>query len=286
MTTPTALRAAPAPWAFYAPTADERITAALDLAGIRPGERFIDLGCGDGRVLVEAAARGARVHGIELDPDLAGYARENLARAGYTGTVESADFFEANLDADVLYAYLTPAILARLRDRFAALPAGTRIVTPVYGIAGWETAASSGGCHLFRLPAAPEAPPSEYGWLVRGTVLSTPAGRHCLVPLYLSAPAGPVRLEVESETFEWVRLRPGLGYLDSPGVVPVDFIANGAPVGHCTRAIVRAGRHEIDLAVVSASDGFGRREFSANEGFAFQRELARRIAAARSGGGS
>src|SRR5207302_5004295 len=80
-------------WPFWAGTSDERVDEALRLAGLRPGERLLDLGCGDGRVLLRAAeAYGATVIGVELDSGLAATARQRLAAAGVDGTVLEADF--------------------------------------------------------------------------------------------------------------------------------------------------------------------------------------------------
>ena len=64
-------RAGSKPWAFWSPASDELIQGALALAEVGPGTRFLDLGCGDGRVLVAAARRGAAVRGVEIDPVMA-----------------------------------------------------------------------------------------------------------------------------------------------------------------------------------------------------------------------
>src|ERR1041385_8452729 len=89
---------------FWAPTPEGSMLEALDLAGIEPGTRFLDLGCGDGRVLIEAAKRGASVRGIDIDPEMAEVARARLEEAGIPGTVEVADIAVADLCADVIYA--------------------------------------------------------------------------------------------------------------------------------------------------------------------------------------
>src|SRR3972149_3060354 len=114
------------PWAFWAPTPDEFVERALDLADVRPGTRFLDLGCGDGRVLVAAARRGAEVRGMEINPRLAETARANLQAAAVPGRVDVVDMFTASIDADVVYAYLTPVTLSLLRAGLAPHGPGTR----------------------------------------------------------------------------------------------------------------------------------------------------------------
>lgn len=60
------LRGAP-----YLPTLDKQMHTALDLAGLEPGQTLLELGCGDGKVLIAAAERGWNVVGYELNPLLA-----------------------------------------------------------------------------------------------------------------------------------------------------------------------------------------------------------------------
>src|SRR3954471_3190538 len=105
---------APAPgWPFWAATSDERIDRAFDLARLEPGEHLIDLGCGDGRVLLRAAVlREAKVTGVELDGALAASARQLLADHHAAGDVLETDFSSGDVpleDADVVFAYLSPA---------------------------------------------------------------------------------------------------------------------------------------------------------------------------------
>jgi len=52
----------------YLPTLRKQIEAALDLIDLQPGETLLELGSGDGRVMLAAARRGLRVVGIELNP--------------------------------------------------------------------------------------------------------------------------------------------------------------------------------------------------------------------------
>lgn len=93
----------------------EHIEDALDLAELRAGERLVDLGSGDGRVLLSAARRGARALGYELDSDLASQARDLAARAGLDIEVVEEDYRRVTIEAEVVYAFLTPAAVGRLR---------------------------------------------------------------------------------------------------------------------------------------------------------------------------
>src|SRR5579862_7428539 len=78
----------------------------LELANIRPGETVYDLGCGDGRILIEAAQRyKAKAVGIEISPKIADQARLQVKKAGLAQKVQviQGDLLEADLTgADVV----------------------------------------------------------------------------------------------------------------------------------------------------------------------------------------
>ena len=82
-----------APWV---PTPQELVDTMLDMATVSAGDLVIDLGAGDGRVVISAAHRGARAIGVELDPGLVALAKTNAATAGVDALTEfvTADIFE------------------------------------------------------------------------------------------------------------------------------------------------------------------------------------------------
>lgn len=104
----------------------------LAVAGSRPGALVIDLGCGDGRLAIAAALAGCRAIGVERDPDLAERARAAASDAGVTDrvTITTGDARDLDLGAaDVVFAFLPPAVLAELLPGIlAALRPGARVV--------------------------------------------------------------------------------------------------------------------------------------------------------------
>jgi precorrin-6B methylase 2 len=95
----------------YVPTVKEDVELMLDVADVQPDDYVIDLGSGDGRIVIAAARRGALGHGVELDPELASLARVNSQEAGVADRVafEQGDIFEADIDrATVVTLYLFP----------------------------------------------------------------------------------------------------------------------------------------------------------------------------------
>ena len=114
----------------------------LAIAGTGPEDLVVDLGSGDGRIVIDAAVKyGARGIGLELDPKLVQISRDNALAAGVAGRTafHEADVLKADFSsATVVTAYLLPWLLARLGNTFLNdLRPGTRIVTHAFLLSGW-----------------------------------------------------------------------------------------------------------------------------------------------------
>ena len=123
-------------------TTPDRVTVAmLAIAGVGPRDRVIDLGSGDGRIVITAARRfGARGLGVEIDPALVERSRANARQAGVEGRVEfrEQDLFKTELTAaTVVTMYLLPDVNLALRPSLLALAPGTRIVSHDWDMADW-----------------------------------------------------------------------------------------------------------------------------------------------------
>lgn len=121
----------------YVPTPMPVVQKMLQMAQVRRGDMLIDLGCGDGRIVVAAAQRhGARGLGIDLDPVRIEEARASARKEGLDGRVEFrvGDLFEADLSpADVVTLYLLPSVNARLRPQlWRQLRVGSRVVSHAF----------------------------------------------------------------------------------------------------------------------------------------------------------
>ncbi len=121
---------------------DAVVERMLYLAQPKAGERLVDLGSGDGRIVIEAAKRfGARGLGVEIDPRLVDLARENARRAGVESlaTFEVRDLFETDLrGVSVVTMYLLPEVNLKLLPRFIdQLKPGARIVSHDYDLGPW-----------------------------------------------------------------------------------------------------------------------------------------------------
>jgi len=161
-------------------TPGEVVERMLELAGTRADDYVVDLGSGDGRIVIAAVRRyGARGLGIELDEALVRASRDNAQRAGVAdrakfiqGDVLTADFSRAT----VVTVYLLPELIGRLQPRFLTdLKPGTRIVSHAFRMTGWRPDASQtlrvGGPH----PGQGDES-TLYLWIVPADVRGTWAG--------------------------------------------------------------------------------------------------------------
>jgi SAM-dependent methyltransferase len=138
--------AQPQTWAWddgtvpYVQTPMEIVERMLRMAEVGKGDHLIDLGSGDGRIVIEAAKRGATGLGVDLDGGLVTHATENAQKAGVgdRARFEVRDFFETDLSkATVVAFYLLPEFNAKLMPRLLKLKPGTRIVSHDGGIGDW-----------------------------------------------------------------------------------------------------------------------------------------------------
>ena len=147
-----AIRAARGPFAGqpgqldapYWRTPPELVERMLDLADLTSEDKLIDLGCGDGRIGLAAAQRGARALGVDLDPMRIAEARASAGRAGLEAlaSFREEDLFATPLaEASVVTLYLMMHVNRLLEDRLRSqLKPGSRIVSHAYSIGGWTPA--------------------------------------------------------------------------------------------------------------------------------------------------
>jgi SAM-dependent methyltransferase len=123
-------------------TPDAVTMAMLELASVGAADHLIDLGSGDGRIVITAARRfGASGLGVEIVPALVERSRANARRAGVEARVQfrEQDLFATDLSrASVVTMYLLPEVNLQLRPRLLALAPGTRIVSHDWDLGDWE----------------------------------------------------------------------------------------------------------------------------------------------------
>lgn len=182
----------------YVASSAEVVDAMLGLARLQPDDYVVDLGSGDGRILIAAArSNGAHGLGVDIDPARIAEADANARAAGVTGLVSfrREDLFQTPLaDADIVTLYLTQEVNLRLRPRLLAqMRPGARLVSNEFDMGDWRWDArrriGTANVYLWIVPAR-----------VAGTWTLTQNGRS--VPLVLeqryqqvTGTAGEARVE-------------------------------------------------------------------------------------------
>ena len=118
------------------------VDTMLKMAGVRATDFLIDLGSGDGRIVITAAKDyGARGFGVDYDPRLIAFATENARKEGVSDRIKfiQQDLFKTDLgSATVISMYLLEEYNMALRPRLFALKPGTRIVSHDWHLGDWE----------------------------------------------------------------------------------------------------------------------------------------------------
>ena len=157
---------------MWVPTSQALVDKMLDMAQVSPNDHVIDLGSGDGRLVIFAAKRGATALGIEFNPNLVELSKRSAHKEGVgdRATFVKADIFESDFSkATVVTMFLLPEINLQLRSQLLDLKPGTRIVSNTFTMDEWPadasvTASEAEGCRTYC---------SAYLWIVPEKVAGT-----------------------------------------------------------------------------------------------------------------
>jgi SAM-dependent methyltransferase len=126
-----------APWV---PTKKKDVQRFLDLANIKPSDIVYDIGCGNGRMVIAAAAKGANAVGFEVSlfPYLLAIINKLIKKS--KAKIKYRDLWHVNLgEADLVYFFLMPERIKKLKSKFEQeLKPGARVISYVWPIDGWE----------------------------------------------------------------------------------------------------------------------------------------------------
>jgi SAM-dependent methyltransferase len=127
----------------YVPTPQAVVDAMLELAKVGPGDLVVDLGSGDGRIVLTAAQRySARGVGVDIDPELVQQSNAEAKRRGLSDRVsfKEQDVLQASIEeATVLTLYLLPGMMQTLQTKLLReLKPGTRIVAHDFSFGDWK----------------------------------------------------------------------------------------------------------------------------------------------------
>jgi SAM-dependent methyltransferase len=126
----------------WVPTPEIMVDTMMTLAKVTLDDFVIDLGSGDGRLVIGAAKRGARALGIEYDDNLVRYSKREADKQGVSDKAQflQADIFATDFSrATVLTLFLLPDMNVRLLPQILAMKPGTRVVANYFGIGDWSS---------------------------------------------------------------------------------------------------------------------------------------------------
>lgn len=149
-----------APWVPLEPHIVNRV---MEMAEVKPGDIFYDLGSGDGRVVIAAASLGAKAFGIEINLFRVWYSRFCIFLFGLFGRAKiiQKNIFDIDLSkADIVFIYLLQETNEKIFPKFVKeLHPGTRVLSPAFTFPEWKpvkidpNGTMYGPLHLYRVPS-------------------------------------------------------------------------------------------------------------------------------------
>lgn len=125
----------------------------LELAHPKPGEIGVDLGSGDGRILIAFAKRGVHMHGFEMDPTLIEKSQKYIQREGLEDRIilHNSNFWDADLSQyEVVTVYGMPDVMDDLEAKLLHdLKPGAKVLLNYYTFNHLEPTASKDNVYLY-----------------------------------------------------------------------------------------------------------------------------------------
>lgn len=139
--------------AFFARTKDETAQKMLRLSGVKAGENVLDLGSGDGSLLIAIAKTGAKAVGYEINPMLVKRSKKNIQKAGLQNqaSVHLKNFWSVDLSQfDVVFVYGISHMMKRLEEKLQKeLKPGARVVSNHFTFPNWQYAKKDGTTYVY-----------------------------------------------------------------------------------------------------------------------------------------
>ena len=136
----------------FVPTGKKNVNAMLEMAELKDGETMLDLGSGDGRIVLASAKTGAHCIGIEINPIL-----HTLAKIkSFYKRAKNVEFVRSNLwnynlsKIDIMFLYFIPDKMERLNKKIISeMKPGSRIVSHGFTFPNWPYSKKSGNIYLY-----------------------------------------------------------------------------------------------------------------------------------------
>ena len=141
---------------LFVPTLQTTVQQMVACAHITPGMKVVDLGSGDGRVVIAMAQAGAIAHGFEINPGLVWYSRYKIRRLRLTdkAQIETSDFWKRDLgDYDVITIFGINHVMNRLSEKLATeLKPSAIVVSNAFHLPKLELQSQIGSLLIYKKP--------------------------------------------------------------------------------------------------------------------------------------
>ena len=137
----------------FVPTARAKVLEMMEMGDVGPGKKVVDLGSGDGRIVIEAAKRGARAYGYELNLILVLISRRAIKKLGLgdNACIYWKSFWKADLeDADVVTIFGLKGLMADLGAKLKReLKPGAKVISFAFTFPGWNHVKGERALYLY-----------------------------------------------------------------------------------------------------------------------------------------
>jgi 16S rRNA A1518/A1519 N6-dimethyltransferase RsmA/KsgA/DIM1 with predicted DNA glycosylase/AP lyase activity len=130
-----------APKIPYFQTSRYRVATMVELANPKPEDLGIDLGSGDGRIIIAFAKKGIEMHGFEIDQELRKLSEENIKEEDITNAkIFNKDFWKEDLSKySIICCYPMPDVMGRLERKLKEeLKPGARVLLNYFPFLHWK----------------------------------------------------------------------------------------------------------------------------------------------------
>jgi methylase of polypeptide subunit release factors len=141
--------------AVFFPTLPESVKQMVEISKTKSGDKVIDLGSGDGRILLAFAKKGIEIHGYEINLLLVLWSKHVIKKAGLEklAFVHWESFWKINFSSyNTIIVYGIPYIMKKLKEKIQKETIGeTRIISNVYSFPEWEPVSKNKSLYLYKI---------------------------------------------------------------------------------------------------------------------------------------
>lgn len=138
----------------YAPSTKPLISRMIDLAELKPGCKCLDIGSGDGRIVLSLAQKGFQAEGIEMNPLLAWYSKQKLKRVNFLDKTRiiKANFKKVDLSSyDAVFVFGSLFIMKDIEEKLQKdLKPGAVVISNGSEFPGWKYFKKEGTIYIYK----------------------------------------------------------------------------------------------------------------------------------------